>query len=378
MFRFNKGFNITIIVLSILIVTSTAVLIGVFPDKFELVFGTGTFVFVSLGMFVSLQSLDTATGARSDSEKSANATVASAESANQALKLAMEEAARAKERYRVENSSMLKLHKGKMQIPLLFPFMQPYPFFDTDIYSKQNFDTIFLRNAGVGTATRIDLYVEFINTHEFDGFKFDTNIDKNGIDRVKPARSFSWKYPQYRVETQHIVAKDSSDKILVRYFYFSEEHEKTLRNRHTYTPRWIKSRRIGLQEKDDEFPVYIPIIYRMFAHHFFMERSMIDEEAWVTPNPRLRISVTYTEDILEHMNDHEEARRVKEFEITCNDDVRIVGGREETEFGRYFLACDFNIQTIFDRPLSTVLSEEATERETVDGSNGTVEGVLDE
>lgn len=58
MFRFNKGFNITIIVISILIITATAICIGVYPDKFELIFGTGTFVYVSLGMFVSLQSLD--------------------------------------------------------------------------------------------------------------------------------------------------------------------------------------------------------------------------------------------------------------------------------------------------------------------------------
>lgn len=95
MFKFNKGFNITIIVLSFLIVSATAVLIAVFPIKFELIFGTGTFLFVSLGMFVSLQSLDTATGARADSEK----------------------------------SSLLKLHKDKMHIPLVVPFALIDPFF---------------------------------------------------------------------------------------------------------------------------------------------------------------------------------------------------------------------------------------------------------
>ncbi|MDW2886703.1 hypothetical protein [Exiguobacterium artemiae] len=375
MFRFNKGFNTTIIVLSILIVTATAVLIAVFPNKFELIFGTGTFIFVSLGMFVSLQSLDTATGARMDSEKSADATVASAESARQALKLAMEEAARTKERYRVENSSILKLHKGKMQIPLLFPFIQPNPFFNDDIYSKQNFDTIFLRNGGFGTATTIDVDVEFVNAHEFDGFKFDTHVDKDGNDRIKLAKKLPWKYPQYRIETHHVVTEDSRGRIFVEYVYFSEEHEKMMGKKHTYTSNWIKSKRIGTQEKGDEFPIRLPIIYRMFAHHFFMERNMIrDDEEWITPNPRLRVRVIYTEDILEHMNDHEEARRVKEFEISCNDDVRIAGMKEETEYGRFFLSCDFNIQTIFDRPLSVVSAEESTEEETVGGSTGPTEG----
>lgn len=374
MFRFNKGFNITIIVLSLLIVTATVIFLAVFPDKFELIFGTGTFIFVSLGMFVSLQSLDTATGARSDSEKSADATVASADSANQALKLAMEEAVRAKERYRVENSSMLKLHKGKMHIPLMFPFIQPYYFFNDDIYSKQNFDTIFLRNGGVGTASTIDVEVEFHNDHEFNEFKFDTHIDKDGNDRVRPAKRLPWKYPLYGIAAQHFVNEDSKSKIIVEYKYFSEEHEKMLGKKHTYTSKGIKSKRIGAQEKGDEFPIRLPIIYRMFAHHFFMERNMINEEEWVTPNPRLRVRVTYTEDVLEHMNDHEEARRVKEFEISCNDDVRIAGVNEETEFGRFFLSCDFNIQTIFDRPLSAVLAEESPGEETIDGSTGPTEG----
>ena len=101
---------------------------------------------------------------------------------------------------------------------------------------------------------------------------------------------------------------------------------------------------------------------------------MIDEKEWVTPNPRLRVRVTYTEDILEHMNDHAEARRVKEFEISCNEDVRVIRVKEETDFGPRFLLCDFNIQTMFDLPLSALLIEESPEEETIDGSTGPTEG----
>lgn len=376
MFRFNKGFNITIIVLSILIITATAIFIGLFPGKFELIFGTGTFIFVSLGMFVSLQSLDTATGARSDSERSAEATVASAESANQALKLAIEEAERAKERYRVENSSLLKLHKGKMHIPMVFPFHLRPIYLNDEVHSNRNFDTIFLRNGGIGTASTIDVEVEFINDYEFNEFKFDTHIDKDGNARAQPARRLPWTYPQYRIETQHFVNETSKRKIFLVYTYFSTVQKKMLGDAQTYPSNGIKSKRIGAQEKGDEFPIHLPNIYRELAHHFFLERKMIDEEEWVTPNPRLRVRVTYTEDVLEHMNDHAEARRVKEFEISCNEDVRIISLnlKEKANFGRHYLLCDFNIQTMFDRPLSALSIEESLEEETIDGSTGPTEG----
>lgn len=83
-----------------------------------------------------------------------------------------------------------------------------------------------------------------------------------------------------------------------------------------------------------------------------------NKDVWVTPNPRLRVSVTYTEEMLEHMNDREEARRLKVFEISCNDDVRVAMLEEETKFGRRFLKCNFSIQTMFDRPLSAIMAEE--------------------
>lgn len=378
MFRFNKGFNITIIVISILIITATAICIGLYPDKFELIFGIGTFVYVSLGMFVSLQSLDTATGARSDSEKSAEATVVSADSARQALQLAMEEAARAKERYRIENSSLLKLHKGNMHIPMVFPFYHGPIFLNDENHPNRNFDTIFLRNGGVGSASTIDVEIEFINDHEFNEFKFDTHIDKDGNVRIKPARGkgkrSTLKDPQYKIKTQHFVNENLKDKIFVEYAYFSTKQNKMVGSSHTYLSNGGKSKRIGTQEKGDESFIRLPNIYRQLAHHFFLEREMIGEEEWITPNPRLRIRVTYTEDVLEHMNDHAEARRVKEFEISCNEDVRIISLKEDTKFGRHYLLCDFNIQTMFDRPLSALSIEESPEEETIDGSTGTTEG----
>lgn len=376
MFRFNKGFNITIIVISILIITATAICIGLYPDKFELIFGTGTFVYVSLGMFVSLQSLDTATGARSDSEKSAEATVVSADSARQALQLAMEEAARAKERYRIENSSLLKLHKGNMHIPVKSPFDLTNGYPNDDVYSNRNYDTIFLRNGGIGTASAIDVEVEFINDHEFNEFKFDTRIDKDGNDRVEPGRvrRFLWKAPHYKFEAQHFVNENLKGRIHVKYSHFSSEQKKMVSDSVTYLSSVDKSKRMGIQDKGDELPIRLPGIYSHLAHHFFMERKMLDEKEWITPNPRLRIRVTYTEDVLEHMNDHAEARRVKEFEISCNEDVRVMKVKEETEFGRYFLVCDFNIQTMFDRRLSALSIEESPEEETVDGSTESTEG----
>lgn len=373
MFRFNKGFNITIIVLSFVIVLATVVLIAVFPSKFELIFGTGTFLFVSLGMFVSLQSLDTATGARVDSEKSADATVASAESARKALQLALEEAIRAKERYRVENSSLLKLHKGQIHLPLIEPYNRYYASDTEDIYSRQNYDFIFLRNSGVGTASTIDLDVNFINAHEFDGFEFNSEEPiairlREGHVQVK-----NIKFPLYEITTSYVVTEGAPDKIKVNGIYFREElGRKTKRTlRRTFSVNWIKPKRIGSQEKSDEFPVRLPQSFCVLAQQFFLERKLVDnEEMWRTPNPRLRIRVTYTEEILEHMNDHEEARRVKEFEISCNDDVRFVSIEETERFGYIGISCDLNIQTIFDRPLAHLMAEELLEEEMTDGSTG--------
>lgn len=288
----------------------------------------------------------------------------------------MEEAVRAKERYRVENSSLLKLQKGKMHIPLNFPFYKRYAFSNYDIYSNRNFDTIFLRNSGIGTASTIDVEVKFINDHEFNEFKFDTHVDKDGNDRVEPARvkRSTLEYPKYRLEPQYIVTNNARGKIRVNFAYFSTKHNKMVDGTLTFLTNGLKPKRIGTQEKGDEFHILLPRIYRQLAHHFFLERNMIDEEEWVTPNPRLRVRVTYTEDVLEHMNDLAEARRVKEFEISCNEDVRIISLKEDTEFGRHYLLCDFNIQTMFDRPLSALSIEESPEEETIDGSTGATEG----
>lgn len=268
MFRFNKGFNITIIVLSTLIVTATSVLISVFPNKFEFIFGTGTFVFVSLGMFVSLQSLDTATAARADSEKSADATVASAESAHKALQLAVEEAVRAKERYRVENSSLLKLHKAKIHLPLIAPFIN-YDWLDSsDVHSKNNYDSILLRNIGIDTASEIDVDVDFINAQEFHNFQFKMKR-KSTVEKTPGSHQI---FPQYEIKIRLGDTESFPNQMFVMRDANLEEQGKYAKKEKRLSTKWYKPRRIGAQEKGDTFIIRLPASYRMLARQFFFRK----------------------------------------------------------------------------------------------------------
>lgn len=225
---------------------------------------------------------------------------------------------------------------------------------------KQKYGSIFLRNSGSGTASTIDVDVKFINAHEFHDFNFNTK-DKE-IDT--PLSEFHWIVPEYVLQISRIVNEGSPDLIRMIGEDFLEK-QNPLRKVNTIFPiNWNKNKRIGSQEKGDELLIHLPISYRTLAHQFFLERVMIrNEKAWITPNPRLRIRVTYTEEILEHMNDHEEARRLKEFEISCCDDVQVISAQEKSRFGSIFLLCDFNIQTIFDRPLHVAMPEELKGKE---------------
>lgn len=70
------------------------------------------------------------------------------------------------------------------------------------------------------------------------------------------------------------------------------------------------------------------------------------------------------------MNNFEETRRVKEFEITCSDNVdfaREILEENDSRVGPMVLRCNFNIQTIYDRKLYVALDEGLIEEETTDG-----------
>lgn len=384
--------TILLVVVLLMIVTSLSALLYRYPGNYELIFGAVGAIFGAIALYISAISLETTQKAQSDSRRSADATEKSTEIAqharedskmsasiaNEALQLALEEAKQQKERYRVENSSLIKLHKGEMYVPLTPPFAPQDAYFREDAYSKKDYGTFFLSNSRFGTASTIDLYLNFINAYEFDDFVFNTNEIEEPESLFDQHQLHSGIFPQYKIGVTYFEDQGFPGKIYIGGEDLTlKPGEKGRLVRRARKVATVKPRRVGTLTSNEVFLFDLPINYRTLAQQFFLERIMVrDEDAWITPNPRLRVRVEYTEEILEHMNDYEEARRVKEFEITCSDNVDLArekSAKSGMRVGPIVLRCNFNTQVIYDRPLSAVIAEKSMEEDTNDGSAGRTE-----
>lgn len=75
------------------------------------------------------------------------------------------------------------------------------------------------------------------------------------------------------------------------------------------------------------------------------------------------------------MNQFEEARRVKEFLITCSNNIKVVAEPNDTPHDRTrkMLLCRYAIEALENVPLASYSSEQTGE-ETRDGSTGPTKG----
>lgn len=338
--RFGGVFGIV----SFITILTFSVVAGLGMSDYKQIFDYATLIFVCATSIIGIISAMTAYDARKDSSNSAKSAEESLKVAKTALLLAIQESSIAKERYRIENGSLLKLHKNKFYLPLTTPLNICK--YNSEPNSKWNYDTISLINNRAGTATTIKLDTNFVNAREFDQFNFDSNEFKYLKSRIS-------KIPPYKMSIKYVELKEKNiDLLKCRGEYQDESFDLCKANRSS-TVTSKKSLRFGTSRGGDSFHFRLPTAYLVLAHHFFIERhTVLQEEQWRTPNPRLRVRVEYIEEVLEHMNEFDEARRVKEFEITCSEDVHSVIASKENEPGKkqIVIRCNFNIETLYDRP----------------------------
>lgn len=156
--NFTTPSNIIIIVLNLVIVISTAALLYVSPKNFEMIFGVGTVLFVSLGIYVNLQSLATAQSAQADSRSSANSA----------------------------KGSFLTLKKQQFLVPLFAPYSDKARFHQTkSLDASHNPSAIFLVNNAMGTAANISYSFHFLNTINRDDYH-DLKFESDDVSGDSP------------------------------------------------------------------------------------------------------------------------------------------------------------------------------------------------
>ncbi|WP_147269830.1 hypothetical protein [Exiguobacterium sp. RIT594] len=347
----------------------------------------------AIALYISMRAADISEAAQKDSSRSADATERSTEIAQQAredsklsaeiardaLQLALQDSMYARERFRSERGPILNLQKSQMCIPLIIPFIPSNSIDPDDHTSKWDYSTIILSNEGVGIATTVDLSWDFSNAEEYDRFSFYTSeiikpsYTLQELSRVKDI------FPAYGLEVK-FVELDGIRSLAFQGTPGDVAREEKLMFKRTRHAQSDGLSRVGALKNGEQITFDLPWTYLALAQQFFLERLMVmseekqliegsdsDVEKWKTPTPRLRIRIEYVDAILEHLNDFNGSSRVKEFEITCSDNVDLVYvGKEDRpdHYSELAMRCHFNIQTIFDRPLSTL----STGEETIDGS----------
>ncbi|WP_215115876.1 hypothetical protein [Exiguobacterium sp. s80] len=376
----NNSFNISIVVLSIIIIIATAMLLYMFPSNFELIFGSGTVLFVSVGIYVSLQSLSTAKSAREDSQRSATSAEESVVVARDALEIAKTEAEANILRYRVEKGSFLTLKKRDFYVPLFGPLSYNAKFHTTeDLNARHNPSSFLLVNKGMGTATNVAFSFQLLNARDYHNLKFesDEDADFSTLDESF-YNSHHRGFPRYSLTSKIITHNPSRrDGLLLMCI---DNHGKLAEEpgpkekRAIQRPLSTQATHIGYLDKEEDAWIRLPEIFRVLSHQFFLERSMLKEENWKTNNPELLVRVEYTEEVSEHMNRFDEAKRVKEFRVTCSNNITVVHEPSDTPHfrTRKLLLCQYVIEALRDKPLTN--GEIADTEVTTDGSVGSIEG----
>lgn len=376
----NKPFNVFIVVLSFIIIIATGILLYMFPSHFELIFGSGTILFVSVGIYVSLQSLSTAKSAREDSQRSAASAEESVVVARDALEIAKTEAEANILRYRVEKGSFLTLKKRDFYVPLFGPLSYNARFHKTeDLNARHNPSSFLLVNKGMGTATNVTFSFQLLNARDYHNLKFESDEDADFSTLNESFyNSHHRGFPKYSLTSKIITHNPSrQDGLLLMCI---DNHGKLAEElgpkekRAIQRPVSTQSIHVGYLDNEEDVWIQLPEIFRVLSHQFFLEQSMLKEEHWKTNNPELLVRVEYTEEVSEHMNRFDEARRVKEFRITCSNNITVVHEPADSPHFRTkkLLLCQYVIEALRDQPLTN--GETADTEVTTDGSVGSIEG----
>lgn len=318
-----------------------------------------TLVFVAGGTIISVLAAMTAHDARSDSKRSSD-------TAYEAYQLALSEAERTRERYRSDKGSLLVIQKDEMYIPLFAPGSLDQVYVNDKVYPELNYDRMTLVNRGIGTAKNINFRVDFENAYEFDRYEY-------GTDDIESTTNLSQQYfvenffPTYWIRSK--ITPPNADGILQINVQAGDDtgtyvpitpEQLTERQLSRALPNYNKTRELIESKKlgtirNVEHVFYIPENYRLLAQHFFLEQVMeLRSNNRKAPNPRLRIRIDYVEEALEQMNDNEESKRVKVFEITCSEVVTVIE-KPVTPYQshtNFIMSCFYDVKMVYDLPLS--------------------------
>lgn len=361
--NFNTPSNVTIIVVGLIIIILTAVSLYMFPKNFEIIFGIGTILFVSLGIYVNLQALATAQSAQVDSNNSAKAAKESVDVAKDALKIAKNEAEANASRYQIEKGSFLTLKKKQFFVPLLVPDPQNTRFDETEsLDALHNPSAVFLVNNGIGTATNISYDFRLLNMHDYNNLKFESDdvVDPNAINKWF-LRTYHRGFPKFTLSTKISLVKridrygrrltpTKSLRLISTADQGNLSEESNPRNKR-FTKSFIalpKPVQVGyLENKEGEW-IRLPVIFRILSQQYFLEQKILKEEYRKTTKPELILSVYYTEEFLEHMNKLEKAKRVKRFLITCSTSIEIVPEPDDSPHDRtgIMFLCRYAIEVL--------------------------------
>lgn len=404
----KQGQTVFLVLVLFAITTSAGVLLYRFPGSYEIIYGAIGAVLGTLSLYVSAMSYELTKSAQEDSRRSADATVKSMENAEaimqdsklaaqatvdsaaaayKALELTTLQVKQASDITRIENGSHLILQKKEMHYPLLAPRSsnQGISWID-DLNEKSNLKKLRLTNTNKGEATNITLTYYLENVDEFHRLNIHADYEGREDKLNKTAIEKGLKFPVYELRyfvKNHIrrdkFIKNSYRSAIVsldKYYVGGKKGRRKVIQNSVATKN---PRNIAFLEFGDDFWFSIPESFRVLCHQYFLERGLLQETEWRRPSPVLLVRVEYNEPIYDKLGDLDAYNRVKEFEVTCSSNVKIIrkeGSEEQEPNKNYVLSCYFVIKTRLDQPISKVTApqeELATEKD-LDGRAGPTEG----
>lgn len=351
-----------------------------FPSKSEIIYGGAGAAIAAIALYLSVHSLDVAESAQKDSSRSADAAKDSVKIAEDALGIAKSEADANALRYRIEKGSFLTLKKKEFLIPILIPYSSKARYDTTEsLDAIHNPSAMLLENKGMGTATNISYSFHLLNAEDYRDLTFESyNVRKASSLNRRYYNFHSGRFPRYTLQTKLYSDTQERTGLLLTFIddhgRFSEQARpgnKIAFQRLIESPEAIQ---IGyLDHKEWEW-IQLPRLFNALSHQYFLEQGTLQEEFHKTTIPRLLLRVYYSEEISEHMNQFEEAKRVKDFLITPSNNTKLTFPPADNphDFTGSLLSCRYAIEALGDVPLSNDESEQ-TEVST-DGSTGPTEG----
>lgn len=396
-----------LVIVIFLTLISTVVLLYRFPDSYEFIYGAAAAIFAAFSVYLSGLSYEVAKEAQKDSARSADATVKatknaenlledsklasratveSAQAANKALELTKLQFKQASDITRIENGSHLIVQKREMYYPLEAPqsLNQEITWID-DLGDTDNLKTLRLTNANKGAATNITLTYYLENADEFRTRNIHTEYEgkQDKLNRIAYRKRL--KFPTYQLKYA-VKGHFRRDKYIQGHYRIAtvtlENYSRggvvgeTITAEHDIARKDPRS--IAFLEEGEEYWFTIPESFRVLCHQFFLERGLLREKEWKLPTPLLLVRVEYNEPIYDKLGDLDAYNRVKEFEVTCSSNVKIIEKRDiedQDPNKRHVLGCHFIIKTRLDKPISVVTApqEELASEEELDGSTGPIE-----